>query len=1092
MKSLKAFLKQKTGMTFVEILVAMSVLMLVIVSFTPMLLHSYDSLYTAGEINEKTYDAKSTVEEGLATRSSTDIIYNIQTNFKNIGKVADVNLRRAVSATGSDLRDGIESLFYGGKGTLKIISGKRVNDDTIDKTILIKTSGIVIDKVVAGKASDAKMTKNGKEFKYTIAVSVIAPDWSKTSETEAYNLSAPLTNITCSFDKQGLITVKIPDKDLTSSPLKIIVYYFDETTKLNNTGTAPASGEAPREASTFFYIDPPTLLLAGKTESNGVYYTSAGIETANNGVSTMKVEKRNMTTAGNFSVPGLGTTVVRNVTWVDNDATGKYGNYYVLTGTNGAIMRLYPSLTATAFQEIQSNTATTTTKQPVSIKDSGLTKTVYPTLWGGDKTEQFGYSTFFKSMGYRWPSVKNSGTSCWYTQNGISGATADSYNLYGTQAKYAYYFNGWRTDYEYSQQNGRKISYILTEANSPLRVSGAMADKDSFTDYNALWESDTRYLSTRALFDDHNTTQKKAIKIYCASSVVSDKHLAYLNLKSFNNLGAGTDMLYSESKYGSDNGTSSRINYLSNDNATKTVTVTSAVYDEKMGGMFYTGTVDSYLYMNQLDNTSGTSSFANKVEANYIAKEPKNANGTFTAYYMLGTSNGSTIKKASEGSGSWGNCASLLKASTGAATTERTGDSLTSFYVNRSTSVAEALLKDVNITFGFSSNRAKVYYHVTVDNGNEQYKSYEKYYFLSHYGIPLSTYDNKPNEQAHYYSLESGGVGYNSGLRNNVNNDYYNVWFPGEFYNITHTVVKEGIVVGVGYAVVGSTFQWVNPSQTTNTSTALGSVYNDGVLAVKMSSEDTFNNKLYFKDNATFDSTSLSTLKSEYSSVFGTYGTHKRDSVQFTAVDIQVLATGDESRNVKSFYAIYGDNKGRVFKSLVATTYSTGSEADSSTSTVDFIADLSYAGSTTPPSRMEEITINGASLSTYFKSISTIVCDDTTVVISGVPKTGSAYGNSVVVGVAVLNADETTTTWRWGHVELASASYLTNVAKIVDGNYYAAGTYNTSKGFLLGIPLSTIKDAVQQGTVDLRSKVLVDNTHITTPVYGMDGRGANG
>ena len=1117
MKSLKAFLKQKTGMTFVEILVAMSVLMLVIVSFTPMLLHSYDSLYTAGEINEKTYDAKSTVEEGLATRSSTDILYNIQTNFKNIGKVADVNLRRAVSATGSDLKDGIESLFYGGKGTLKIISGKRVNDDTVDKTILIKTSGIVIDKVVAGKASDAKMTKNGKEFKYTIAVSVIAPDWSKTSETEAYNLSAPLTNITCSFDKQGLITVKIPDKDLTSSPLKIIVYYYDETTKLNNTGTAPASGEDPREASTFFYIDPPTLLLAGKTESNGVYYTSAGIETANNGVSTMKVEKRNMTTAGNFSVPGLGTTVIKNVTWVDNDSTTDYGNYYVLTGTNGAIMRLYPSLTTTGFGKIQGLTATTTTKQPVAIKDSGLTKTVYPTLWGGDYSHEFRYASYYQGLGY---GVQEDGKddNCWITEGNA--------DVYGTQAKYTYYYNGNNTEFFYKFQNGRNMSYILTEYGEPTRLFGCKAEDGDFTKYTSVWDKPHLDNIYKNQYNWLRTDSEMTPFFYRTKDGNDDagfreSDFAQLRIKALQSFDSLSHLFEDISGNGVGTSATASYNRFSSVANPSYLTVTDAVYLPELGKMFYVGTKNAYVYFRSQDPhaTTNATYYSVKDQTNSYSpgfkKRVQNKPKTyFTGYYIAGSADaagGSVIRKYYSANEDFDALTNSLKAISGINNNEGTMTANTpeanAFFVNR---VSHSyFFSDVNFSLGYASDRMTVFANITYDGSHENYKSYENYYFQSHYGSTPSA----DGESDH--SITHTPV-------NSYNNDYYNVWFPGECYNMTKIATKEGVTVGVGYAVSGSTYQNIMPkaagtynsfswddggkpsflgtknctkaigdNQVFNTSTGLGGIYNDGVMAVSING-GSFKNILYFKDNGTMNADFLTnqntSYKSNYQTAFGTYGTHARNSIQFNCVDIQVINSGSS----KSYYAYYGDNTGRVFKSLVATANATGSASSSSISAVGYVADTTYAGTSSAPSTMEEIKLNGASLTNYFKSISTIVCDDTTVIISGVPKTGSTYGNSVIVGVAVLNADETTTTWRWGHVELASTSYATNVAKIIDGNYYAAGTYNSSKGFLLGIPLNTIKDAVQQGTVDLRSKVLIDNTHITTPIYGFDGRGANG
>ncbi|NLA72391.1 MAG: type II secretion system protein, partial [Clostridiales bacterium] len=60
----------KKGMTYVEVLVALSILALIVVVFTPILMYSYEKLYTAGDINIKTYEVKSYIEESLAVRSN--------------------------------------------------------------------------------------------------------------------------------------------------------------------------------------------------------------------------------------------------------------------------------------------------------------------------------------------------------------------------------------------------------------------------------------------------------------------------------------------------------------------------------------------------------------------------------------------------------------------------------------------------------------------------------------------------------------------------------------------------------------------------------------------------------------------------------------------------------------------------------------------------------------------------------------------------------------------------------------------------------------------------------------------------------------
>ena len=64
----------KLGMTYVEMLVALALLSLIVVSFTPMLVSSYETIYTAGERVQKNYGSRTEIEEGLARRDSSTVI----------------------------------------------------------------------------------------------------------------------------------------------------------------------------------------------------------------------------------------------------------------------------------------------------------------------------------------------------------------------------------------------------------------------------------------------------------------------------------------------------------------------------------------------------------------------------------------------------------------------------------------------------------------------------------------------------------------------------------------------------------------------------------------------------------------------------------------------------------------------------------------------------------------------------------------------------------------------------------------------------------------------------------------------------------
>ena len=112
-------------MTLMEILVALSLLMIIIVGTTPVMLQAYNGLYKAGEYTQDTYEAKSEIEEKLATRNTRNIYPGFIVNFNNLGDVVEVNGRRAVSS----LYGSLETLFTNGKVHVAIVSAKTVNDD---------------------------------------------------------------------------------------------------------------------------------------------------------------------------------------------------------------------------------------------------------------------------------------------------------------------------------------------------------------------------------------------------------------------------------------------------------------------------------------------------------------------------------------------------------------------------------------------------------------------------------------------------------------------------------------------------------------------------------------------------------------------------------------------------------------------------------------------------------------------------------------------------------------------------------------------------------------------------------------------------
>ena len=590
-----------------------------------------------------------------------------------------------------------------------------------------------------------------------------------------------------------------------------------------------------------------------------------------------------------------------------------------------------------------------------------------------------------------------------------------------------------------------------------------------------------------------------------------------------------------------------RVAYDYNDNYSK-ITVTDSVYlpatDSTPGGMFYIGTVAAYSLINQVDNI-GINDDGPDVEG--VNNNATSNTGRMSSYWVVSDDNGTTttIYKTSQDSDGvdhvdkdpdeydhdldhealrqilmdettrknnyFGTTATDLdtpiKVNSAEAkkffitqplevfsnTAKESGygflglekKSITRYYYREK--VSGRVFSDVCFTMGYTSNREIVYTNIVYgkdENGDlvQSLKFCEPYYFQSHY-------DKADKNPYLYMNSSTDNASETKAYLNNVDNDYYNVWFPGEMYNLTKTATKDGVTVAVGYAVAGSSYTYHNTYK--NASTALGGIFNDGVLAGMVLGQDAaFTNLLYYKDNKTFDSTSLTSGDVQYkhhgypaeqsstegslkdytdlgSTTWTTYGMHTRDSVQFTAVDLSIektdvvkdATTGEALSWTDKYYAYYADNKGRVYRSLVAT-----KNDDGSVEMVSHIADqekvLDSNGNSTrnAPSYMEEQKIGGKSIGDYFEKITSIKADGGLVIVSGYSKEGFC------IAVGEVSEEGNAPTWKIVKGSGCDATYKVNDMLIRDGYVYIAGS-KTSGGFVFAVEMAALKVAANNGTV---------------------------
>ncbi len=1243
----KSLLKNKLGMTYVELITALGLLALIITSFTPMLLSSYETLYDAGVKVQEVYNSKEEMEEGLARRDSeksASVQLDLKVNADAVFNNMNISGRKIIST----FREGLETVFGQVRPRIEIVSPSTVYDDATSHNIILQTFGLEYKKITFGAFNydtTNNATASNKMPADQIHIQVIAPNKSakKTDGTSDENMigtddglvygsgrfceleyfsskftskNIPSDGLEISNDDNaGRIKLKIKspatgDKlDFTYSPLKIQVYYINSRGHL-------------KTVSEYLYIDPATIIAAGETAPGIDYYTSAGIEAINISEDDdeklieyqLKAEARTMRTsnsvylnnAGQRDVAAIGApskqvsgqtnTEIRSIRWIDNDETHGLNPYYVMTGTNGSIYRMYTfnSDKSDIFDEAMGATIKNTTTGFFSSTQNYIDRVyttttgrrVYPALWGGDYSHIFEYTSAEKRVAYG-SSVNFDNDQAWVTsakENGLerAGLSGDpAYNIMSANAQFCYYYNGAGTGHTFAYKDARPISYVLTERGWPIRLTGVIGSptkvtgKDFFIDFTALWDKDRTTTAIRTSTVYQNSAEVLAFHYENENQEQqADDVFGGLRIKFLASYPVNKDMRDNNQDYfdGADdyeNTTSMAklknvqktsedlINGYGND-----VNVTDVIYipstDSTQGSTFYVGNV--HAYANVLQNVKREAGAAKHNEYTNIIGQKKDTIisdngmvgrwyqnrstfydgnacsypiGSITDYLIIsnptGTStyivkrNDNDYSRNAEWEGSYtgdiynagdpsgrgyqfcfandyiNSLDHLINNATASSYGLVAGDTVakrTEFFLPKNGGYWEYMyLSDVSFTFGFASNRERVYTNITYDGQVEYTRSFERLYWRSHYGQDAVYYNengectfagtnanqsaytgvalgihqqNRATSNGSGALVKTATVNNQPNYLNHVDNDYYNVWFPGEMYNLNKIASKDGVTVAVGYAVAGSSYQHAMANDSSVTSTGLGSVYNDGVLAAMIEGkDDAFVNLLYYKDNESFDNYSLydptsadnGTDYAQYAD-YGDfkYGMHGRDSVQFTAVDLIVenkKSSETATDYTVDYYAYYGDNKGRVFRSLVASASGSSSSegemnaAEAGASLVPYITDTptSIESRSTAPSQMVEITIGGKGLDQYFKNIGTIDAMDDLVIITG----EMASGGEEYIVVGVRNPD--TDVWTYRAVRNCGFTSVINDAAIVGGYYYIVGD-----GWMAGVMLDVLRD----------------------------------
>lgn len=1074
----------KRGMTYIELLVALALLSLIIVSFTPMLMASYDNLYKAGERVETVYKSQQEMEEGLAVRYSTrssNIAMSFTMNAQTVLQNINVNGRKVVSG----LQDRLETIFYGVRARIDIISNDVVYDDTPTHEVILQTTGLDYDKVTFGNyAGDInQLPQNQIHIRAFIPDKITGASNGSTTDELAYGTVQASLSLISADAKQGRIAFTVGGADFTQSPIKFTVYYKNERGIL-------------KQLPCYLYIEPATMLMAGTTRSYD-YYTSAGVELkdASTDSTTQKTQYQLLIQGRTMRLDNSGLlstsdspknkgVTIKTISWVAQDENKKLNPYYVMAGTNGSVYRMYNYATLTDLKSVMgaSNSVTDTKDNALDLVNGVR---VYQSFWSGEMSDQYSFQTMHKSSTYG--NASDNVVDCSAPQSDsdwISGQAyvGTQYNKIDKTLRYSMMFNSYRMGYSYASQMSRKISYTLAEAgNKSFRIGGKKQDEGDFIGYHTPWERSGDYKTYEGGLFSANTSDEEVIYLggqgaLAATNSHTDMHLGYIRINTFTsinpleavndhtNYGVGetvADRFVTGGEFWSPPGYSeeslrgldwkNRENYI-NTKYANAANITASVYlpgsgSNGQGQVIYFGSVPAYALLRQ-------SSDIEKGETK-VYNTKNVVPSAATIYLVCGSQgNGTTIyRNAYSGSGGNKNegvdAQNVMRGHISANSVTVKTDAK-SFYTGANDSVTYKLQDNsLEFTLGYCSRWRMAIGDVTYNGTKEETKSYEKYYVDSH---PAATGTRKPS------SINGGGI----------NNLYYNVWFPGEFYNLIAADTKDGVTVAVGYTVSGSTFMEQSHYASGYYGTALGSIYNDGVVAayaagsaqspsytVSGKGEKTtiFNNLLYYK-SPTFDK-----------------DIHSRPSVRFTCVGINTETTQDASgtSGSKRYYAYYGDNSGKVYRSLVATSTASfqggATEEDDTTNEsitlVDKIPDTHVSSPITSTSNngLQEIKVGGNSINEYFKEVVAIDAEEDIVIITGTPKDG-AY-NIVVVGTR-----DSSNNWTWKTVKLGGyQNEIITSSYIVGGWYYVGVTDGGSGKWVGAVSLQVLKEAQNNETI---------------------------
>lgn len=322
-------LKTKSGMTLVEVLVAMTLLVLIVMVFTPLFMTYFRNTRTAGQITQKTYARASIMERLIANPDgSNDTGYETAVglmpitltsgsktvDFTNTGSNSVGNVNGTMVSESLNNEDSYVSFYAPATGSTMVCFPASLTDDFITKDITVVPKGF--------KFADAALNNKNAASGYHFEVY-------NTLDTGAKNpVSTNYYDIRTELDGDGG---------------KVAVFTFKGANDVICFERSPLwiqyCGNGGMLYQVKVEIGAPEIILVGEeaSDDNYYYYATAGVDVR---TARMDIIAKKMSGAPLVSAMNDVEWVAKGMGDNGNGGVNEYG-YYVMGGDAGQVRRFW-------------------------------------------------------------------------------------------------------------------------------------------------------------------------------------------------------------------------------------------------------------------------------------------------------------------------------------------------------------------------------------------------------------------------------------------------------------------------------------------------------------------------------------------------------------------------------------------------------------------------------------------------------------------------------------------------------------------------------------------------------------------------------